>query len=286
MKRACKVITTYFGPRRNYPHNLNETLNYWTDILLPSLLNTDAGVESDILVVNHEYDPVSRESKKFLNEIDGVETKNGLIKILNRPFEDGVGGGYKSRDVAFKKFQDDYEYWFFSEDDTDAWLDNYLKKSIDYLEEHQKVAFVCCQYNQVARFSYLPAHCHGGVGCTKAEFLKEVVSKYGSLSYSKEGFNKAPNEQYYDSFIEEGEVKFTQVFLELGHCLGYIKPSVQNPSGLSSFAHGLFRKNCRKVKWPCYKHGPRIPSDGPWEERFPDDYDIVHSDKGFIRFNE
>ncbi len=133
----CTVISTYFGERRTEPSGLSNTKDYIYD-LLQFLRKLDSGVDSDIILVNHEcdekYDP-ERESVRFVSSFDGVKTINGEIKVLNRPRNSGMGASFKSFDYAFKKFKDQYDYWFFIEDDVGISLSKYFLYSINQLQE-------------------------------------------------------------------------------------------------------------------------------------------------------
>jgi len=300
MKKACKVVSSYFGPRRGYPQTTTKAISFWRSSILPVQLNVDAGVECDTIIANHDHQPICNGDTRyldFLNSIDGLKTKNGSIKVVNRPFEDGIGGGFKSRDYAFKKYPLDYEYWFFSEDDEDSWHDGFLSKSIDYLERNLDVAFVCCQFNQVARYKDRPAHCHGAIGCTTSELIQKVISKHGSLPYGEvDLINSSISESasrvgsFYQSFCD-AEVDFTYPFLEMGYSLGYLKECVydfNNPDfNNNNVSIGkIFRKWVRKINWPCAKHGPKIDErdhDKPYTEQFPNDYDKYSLKKGFYK---
>ena len=111
--KAVHVLATYFGNRRNYPstkYQVVEVLN----AQIESLYNLDVGVDCDLLIVNHDIeDP---EIYEYLKNLEGIKLKNGVVKILNRPIvnKDLSFGSYK---YAFHKFEDEYDYWFFNEDD-------------------------------------------------------------------------------------------------------------------------------------------------------------------------
>ena len=50
---------------------------------------------------------------------------------------------------AFEKFENDYEYWFFSEDDYLLTQVNYFGESIKQLDMDKSTAFICaCQHEQ------------------------------------------------------------------------------------------------------------------------------------------
>ena len=300
MKKACKVVTSYFGPRRKYPSNTSEAIDFWETSILPVQLSIDAGVECDTIIANHDHYPICEGDTRyldFLNSIDGLKTKNGSIKVVNRPFENGLGAGFKSRDYVFKEYSTDYEYWFFSEDDEDSWHDGFLSKSIDYLKKNLDVAFVCCQFNQIARYSDRPPHCHGAIGCTTSKLLQKVIDKYGVLHYGDVDLTKSSifdsasaDRSFYRSFCD-AEINFTYPFLEMGYSLGYLRECVYDFNN-SNFNNNnlsisrVFRKWVRKINWPCAKRGPKIDNrdhNKSYSEQFPNDYDKYNLEKGFYK---
>jgi hypothetical protein len=210
IKKACKVVTIYFGERRDKYHgptNFDETMDmFLTMIDLEKTI--DAGVECDTILVNHLLEQNDHKIIEILDSLNGTQLKNGTLITMNRPWDNGEGLGFKSRDYAWKRYQDDYDYWFFIEDDCNFLKDNYLKKCIEVLEKYSNVAFV-----STARGigKYPIPHPHGGIGCTHRNFLKEVVKKHGKLPY-------ADSTQYVDHEIQ-GEVEWGNVFLNMGYRL-------------------------------------------------------------------
>ena len=87
--KNCKVIATYFGTRRHYPHNYKDTI----DVLKDSIGNEkelDPGVTNlDVIIVNHDCG--NKEGKKFLNSVNNTKTFCGRIRVLHRDWEDGKG---------------------------------------------------------------------------------------------------------------------------------------------------------------------------------------------------
>ena len=51
MANKCLVISTYFGQRRDYPHNEQGTIEYFNKYL-NFLLNLDSGTNSNIIIAN------------------------------------------------------------------------------------------------------------------------------------------------------------------------------------------------------------------------------------------
>tara|TARA_B100000676_G_scaffold63045_1_gene62427 strand:+ start:12749 stop:13576 length:828 start_codon:yes stop_codon:yes gene_type:complete len=253
MSKNCTVISTFFGKRRTYPKNTEETINYLNKYI-PYLQKLDSGLSSDIILVNHccekSSDPES-ESLKFISKFNNSKTKNGIIKVINRPWENGVGGSFKSFDYAFKKFKNEYDYWFFVEDDVKINIPNYflygktnlkelIKENVAYLcvGKHGSLYFGGCHVSgindriisikgdenceeRMSKDFQVGLHCHGGAGFTHKKFLNMIVEKYGHLPYCKEPASQDGSKINYICFEREGEVKFSNVYLKEGYKIAF-----------------------------------------------------------------
>ena len=82
----CRVIATYFGPRRNHNNANKSILNYndTIDLLKDTLAlekSLSSGVEKDTIIVNHDFG--NKEGKDFLDKADGMKTADGKIRIFS-----------------------------------------------------------------------------------------------------------------------------------------------------------------------------------------------------------
>tara|TARA_Y100000310_G_scaffold38516_1_gene36097 strand:+ start:254 stop:1072 length:819 start_codon:yes stop_codon:yes gene_type:complete len=228
MKNNCKIVTSYFGPRRTYPRNYEESVDLFKKMFSYDS-KVDAGIKHDTVIVNHltADESVNNKVKKLLLDYDGAETKNGPVKIIHRPHENGEGIGFKSRQYAYDKYKDDYEFWFFAEDDYNFFYDFYYKKCIDVLKQNKNTAFICTQHNEVGlRKNHNDSdHCHGGMGCTHIKYLNKMVEFYGRLPYStmEDAGNEERSGRAYKAAEVWGEVAFTNVFLQMGYDLRAIE---------------------------------------------------------------
>ena len=139
-KKYCKIVTTYFGVRRYYPQNEDKTIEMLKDFVKHEK-NINPGVPSmDLIFVNHDCGKFK--GKNFLDSLEGTEIYNGKIKVIHRPWDNGVGACLGSLDYAVKEFKNQYDYWFFQEDDYKITHPNYYGKGIEIIEEDKKTAFV------------------------------------------------------------------------------------------------------------------------------------------------
>lgn len=241
-----KVICTYFGQRRtnvvygrsdthsgHIPKHsgVENTINFIKNLLEFERV-VDSGVFMDTILINHDVSDITKDedAKKFLEEVDGTPTRNGVLKVINRPFNNGIGGGFGSFNYVYQKHKEDYEYWYFTEDNVVQTKDFYFIQSIVQLNEDERVGYICGYRHTPLRDNPHPKmHCHGGCGATHISHLNKVNESHGSLSYYGEPFNEAMLENindmeafgshawaWYRGFEDEGEVGFTHTFIEAG----------------------------------------------------------------------
>lgn len=145
--RTAKVISFWTGERRAWPEKNGVTeeikiLKYWEHLLK----NVDHGVPMDAIFVNNinelaKTTPQYRTYAEYLGKLDGNETKNGKIIVVDRP---NIGAMIGSYNCAFHKYKDIYDYFWFSEDDRINISENSMKNGIDIIRNSEgKVGFVC-----------------------------------------------------------------------------------------------------------------------------------------------
>jgi hypothetical protein len=227
--KAAQILATYFGTRRTYPFNREGVM----DVLnkqIATLCELDLGYDTDLVIVNHDnQDPLAHD---FLNSLEGMQLKNGVVKILHRPIinQDLSFGSYK---YAFHMLQSNYDYWFFNEDDILPLKTGLIQNMIDMLENDNTVGFVAAlQYiNCVHVFGFdengyitttgghLP-HAHGGVGLTSTKKLNELAIKdptYFQTPNISQSNNPTPIENLEGGYGNDNiEIDFTHAFIKVG----------------------------------------------------------------------
>tara|TARA_Y100000593_G_scaffold93043_1_gene186507 strand:+ start:3939 stop:4727 length:789 start_codon:yes stop_codon:yes gene_type:complete len=261
MKKNCKIVTTYFGNRRRYPHNFEESMDMFSK-MIEKEKQVDAGIDCDTIIVNHLCEQNSHKVIELLDSLNGTKTKNGKIITMNRPYDNGKGLGFKSRHYAFQKYKNNYEYWFFVEDDINFFLDDYYKKCVNILKEKSHVAFVCTHFGGLTggkggHKSNHCVHCHGGVGCTHIKFLKELINFNGKIPYTN--FLPAYGVGLPSSNKNNRtERESTNLFVKMGYSLAKIDNVTDFP---------LFKKEQRM-----------------WHKKGLTKYDEYHPEKGYIKW--
>jgi hypothetical protein len=204
--KNCKVIASYGGKRAKYSQEQTDGSIANTIIGLKAELTVDKGVPCDTIVVNNSFN-----DEAFTNTLmlyHKKKTKNGEILILKG---DNIGISFGAYNKAFESYRDIYDgYWMFTEDDWIFTQDNYLKESIDMLSSNSTLCFVCL-VGRVGRQGSDQAHCNGGIGVTKKEYIDKVYAELGKLPYwDNTNLEYAITDK--GNHIEYGEVLFTSAF--------------------------------------------------------------------------
>lgn len=234
--KAIQIIATYFGERRNYPSNATqvaEVLNQQIELHQ----EFDVGCNCDFLIVNHDIE--SPQVYDYLSSIEGTQLKNGVIKVLHRPIlnKDLSFGSYK---YAFHKFENEYDYWYFTEDDILPLRKNYIKEMIDFIENDSLIGFVAAlnfkaheihkftfdENNYIKKTGNHPPHAHGGVGLTTTKILQNLrlyAPKYfNTPNINPELFQDNPTKGGYVG--DQVEIDFTNYFYKMGYKLKSYSP--------------------------------------------------------------
>lgn len=242
----CRVVATYFGPRRSHGGSNTNSLTGEDAIRLLSELveyekTISSGVKKDTIIVNHDFG--HKKGRQFLKDIHNTPTLDGKIITVNRDWNEGKGESYGSFDYAFKRFKDKYDYWFFNEDDYHLVESNYFSSMIEQLEQDDSVAFIGgCRYDHELDGYFIKStsnghdpHAHGGLGCTHKKYLQHVVDVLGHLPHPQmpmtddmqqcirearlDAFDSQYAKDWYRNNELNGEVMFTNIYCKLGYKL-------------------------------------------------------------------
>lgn len=221
----CKVIATSFRPNRiirkpremvlGYPDHYqnicspHDALDLIKDVISFEL-GQNPGEKLDIVIVNSDCG--FEEGNEYLKKIDGTQTNYGTIKVLTKP--DNIGWSFGAFNYAYECLRNRYNYWMFTEDDILIGGDKYYFKAMEKLNEKNDNAFVAMV--KVCKHSY-GTHAGGGIGLTKNIFLEKVYEKYGNLPHFRLKDNdKDDTHKRRQNIIREGEVPFSNVYIEMG----------------------------------------------------------------------
>ena len=169
----------------------------------------DCGVQNmDIIVVNNYPNAVDNECSDYLNTLKNLSTPYGKIIVLERENKGASMGAYS---YAFDKYENDYDYWLFVEDDIRIIFPQYYKMIINEFEnDDDNLGFLALNLinNEEDRtITYVS----GALGASKKEILSEVKKKYSRLPY-----DTGPNPGNYAG-IGQSEVMFTNCYIQMGY---------------------------------------------------------------------
>lgn len=236
--KVAKVLAFYFGNRRYYPYNKEGVIDLLKKQIEAHIL-FNPGVNMDLIIINHDIQ--DQEVYDLLNDYDGQEIITGKIKVIHRPRIncDLSFGSYK---YAFYLLQDEYDYWFFSEDDLLPLTNGVIPELIHILNSEDNVGFVGAlkfpqtppsghNYTIVDGYITSHNHIHGGTGLTSTSKIKQVVNKIPSYLDIPNITNPELKEKVVDYQESENyEIEFTNSFIEAG-----FKLKVKNSS--DNFLH-------------------------------------------------
>jgi len=174
----------------------------------------------------------------LLNEYDGQDVSTGKIKVIHRPriSSDLSFGSYK---YAFYLLQNEYDYWFFSEDDILPLTNGIVPELIDILNSSEDIGFVgALRYPNTHCYTledgYIISHdhVHGGCGLTSTTKMKKVAEIVPTYLQTPNILNEEIKNKIVDDYLGENtfEIGFTQDFINAG-----FKLKVKN--SLDNFSH-------------------------------------------------
>lgn len=224
--KAVQVMATYFGNRRHYPNNAFEV----TELLerqVDHLKNFDLGYPTDLLIVNH--DKGYEDGRDFLQSIEGTVLRNGVVRTLNRPWvsNDLSFGSYK---YAFHKYQDEYAYWYFNEDDVIIEHKNLMLDMIELLNSDPNLGYIATSNFITGQHQFVLddngyiigtgghiPHAHGGAGLTSTKIFKQVCEKFPEFMNTANLLGENEIKQGATVYTDDNEeINFSHTFIKAG----------------------------------------------------------------------
>jgi hypothetical protein len=189
--------------RRNSTHNTPTNILPFINQSIENEIEIENGFDTDVIFVVNESSNIS--GFECILEQNGKLTKNGKITIETRPNINGSFGAYYD---MFRKYINDYDYFFFCEDDVLIYKENYIKDFIEFCDSDDSVGFV----------SLAPIHdgknyaIHSGGGCGLTS--KEKFLSANTMNEIDNFNNNGINVPYSNLLLME--VSFTNKFVICG----------------------------------------------------------------------
>ena len=242
------------GHRNRYPTNSIDTIEITKDYVEHEK-NTNPGVDNlDIIIVNHDCG--NELGNSYLDSLDGMGVYCGKIRVINRPWDKGVGMSVASHDYAVKQLKGQYDYWFFQEDDYKICLEGYYGDGVKILNKNKHVGFVSydgpytnnnikedwlniylvrvvfflwglnkyySKYisiirscNDISEKGYIP-YADGGLGITTTKIIDKVIKYNGSLPH-----HEGEQPKYYDCNLNGGCNKIKRMYYSIKNIPYYL----------------------------------------------------------------
>lgn len=143
----------------------------------------------------------------FLKTINGKNTKNGIIRIEERP---NIGMSFGSFSYIFDKYKKDYDYWMFVEDDHILINNNVLSQGIKQLTSIEDIDRICgfvaivgltVKRKETGTFAY------GGMGISGREILEQVCKTNNGILPFLDTFELQDDRRCHNRY---GEKPFSQ----------------------------------------------------------------------------
>jgi len=202
------VVNVWSGQRLHHQEqDYDDDRTIYLRAHVATLRNLSHHIDKVVIVVPDNPD----EPAEFTEYLQSLE-----FEVFRRP---NVGVSYGGYSDVYQKYQGQYKYWFFTEDDYIYVVDDFDKLSIDLLLEKQ-VGFLCT----MARWGYMEFNprvvLHAAIsnGIATDESLAKINEAFGELpnSHAREDIS------YDDDVVKKwggpqvGQVMFSNAFVELG----------------------------------------------------------------------
>jgi len=229
MTKNCKVISTCFNDGRSVrlfttlcgvPKGLfNHSQNFPTKEKVKDLvtlnikqeLTVPAGVNYDTIIVNNNTS--WSQGNKWLDSLNGIQTKNGKLIIEHRENYGRAFGGYN---FAFEKYRDKYENWIFTEDDVLVNGNNFYLNLLKEYEQYNDIGLLSIIGISTENFSGVVhednIHAHGSIGLFKTNILDKIYKFNGNmLPHAQKS-----QDQSYSNHVNLGEIAFSNTVKKIG----------------------------------------------------------------------
>lgn len=195
------TVVFFFGERRVFSDKTKDKLFFLRE-QVKYLLNIKHNLDQITFVINgkkpNEYDEI----------VEPLQLKFNFKTLIRE--NSGISyGGYSH---SIDHFINDFDFFIFSEDDWVFCHDNFDKYLLDKFNENLNTSMICAVSSENDPSSHAMHGRHASVsifGSSKQK-IKEIITKYGNLPYSNDGY-------------ANGQAYQTSKFFEVGMVIDIIK---------------------------------------------------------------
>lgn len=189
--------------KRTGMHNTPVDILPFINQSIKNEIKIENGFDTDVIFVFNECSNMGE--FEYILKQNGKLTKNGKIIIEIRPNKNGSFGAYYD---MFRKYVNDYDYFFFCEDDVLIYKENYIKDFIEFCDSDDSVGFVSLA--PIHDGKHYPIHSGGGCGLTSKEKFLSANTMDEINNFNNNGINLP----YQNLLLME--VSFTNKFVICG----------------------------------------------------------------------
>jgi len=221
MKKICYVINFWFGERRaNINAFKDDKLCY-----VKSQIDTLEKYKHSLSKIVFSFN-VETEHYQYLSEAIQIIPK----KIQNTDVEinirENFGMSYGAYSDVFGRFQNEYDYYIFNEDDYVIVADHFDDYLVNKFESLPNCGYLCGLVRETAHHK-VNRHAGMSSGISNYECLKKVYNKFGELPHAKEN----------DYYINENDGQTSQT-VEIRN-LGYEIYDIREEYRMNFWSHEL-----------------------------------------------
>lgn len=193
-KKIIYMCCCWSGGRRVKDDRYKKDCTFYLREHISNLNKYKHNLDHIVFAISHNS-VESIEYTKFVNSMPR-KIQNATVEILRRPNE---GMSYGALSDVFRKYRENFKYYFTIEDDYSVVQDNFDNIFINKLESNPKFGYVCPLAGAV--------YADISVGCIRSEVLTKIAQINEDVLYPipKNGTNRHRN---YDAVYAHGQFNF------------------------------------------------------------------------------
>jgi hypothetical protein len=207
--KVCYISNFYLGERRVEVEAQKHDRLLYLKFQIESLIKYDHNLSKIIFNFNFR-----KEDIKYLNDIIKLTPKEIKGTPVELFFRENKGMSYGAWSDTFIRYQNEFDYYIFNEDDYFINDHNFDKYLVDTFEQYLNCGYLCAVVYEGGE--EYPKHAANCFGISSYKALNKVYQKYGRLLGEMDDYtqNHIGGEVH-----SNGQVAHTLVFTELGYDL-------------------------------------------------------------------
>lgn len=236
--RTCYVCCVYLGDRRCAVKQYDEDRLSYVKEHVKSLQETLHNLARIVFVFNleEEHHGLYEQAKSLIpRRIQGAE-----VELIER---ENIGMSYGAWSDAYEKYQGEYDYYIFNEDDYFFVEDHFDRYLVDKFNSFQNIGYLCGMAMNPSPGVPWVTHAGNSIGISSSKVLKKVHEKFGCLPHQRQPHQDL--EERYGINEQKGQVAQTHEIFKMGYNIYDIREDYCVPHDTGPYL---------KWKFPEYDH--------------------------------